>query len=194
MAEEDGIICFTPGTLIATPQGARDVAELRADDMVLTRDHGLQPIRWIQSRTVVAKDNFAPIRITPGVLTGLERDILVSPQHRMLFQGYSAELLFGESEVLVAAKYLVDGIQVMREEHEEITYIHMLFDEHEIIFAEGAASESFHPGSVGVSTLADEAREELFELFPDLRTHLNSYGPTARICLKPKEASLLKAY
>lgn len=190
-SEIENIICFTPGTRIATPRGARDIATLRVGDLVVTRDHGLQPIRWIQQRTVPAMDRFAPIRIRPGVVTGQDHDLLVSPQHRMLFQGYRAELLFGESEVLVAAKHLVDGKLVTQDEGGDVTYIHMMFDEHEVVYAEGAATESFHPGDVGLTAVSDPAREELFALFPELRTNVNGYGQTARRCLKKHEIELL---
>ncbi len=188
----ENIICFTPGTLIATPMGARDIATLQVGDLVMTRDHGLQPIRWIQSRTVSAQGRFAPVRIRPGVIIGQERDLIVSPQHRMLFQGYRAELLFGETEVLVPAKHLVDNLAVTRDEGHEVTYIHMMFDQHEIVFAEGAATESFHPGSLGMDAIHDAAREELFAIFPQLRSDVTRYGDTARRCLKRHEAELLR--
>ncbi|MFZ3583031.1 Hint domain-containing protein [Loktanella sp. DJP18] len=188
----ENIICFTPGTRIATPMGARDIATLRVGDLVMTRDHGLQPIRWIQSRSVEARGRLAPVRIRPGVVTGLDRDLIVSPQHRMLFQGYRAELLFGETEVLVAAKHLVDGLSVTREDGAEVTYIHMMFDQHEIVFAEAAATESFHPGSIGMDAIHDAARAELFAIFPELRSDVNIYGDTARRCLKRHEAELLR--
>lgn len=191
-SEIENIICFTPGTRIATPAGARDIATLKIGDLIVTRDHGLQPIRWIQQRTVPAVDGFAPIRIKPGVVIGQDRDLLVSPQHRMLFQGYRAELLFGESEVLVAAKDLLDGKLVTRDTGGDVTYIHMMFDEHEVIFAEGAATESFHPGSVGVTAVSNPAREELFALFPELRSNIGGYGQTARRCLRRQEANLLQ--
>ena len=189
--EIENIICFTPGTRIATPRGARPVESLAVGDLVVTRDHGLQPIRWIGRRNVPATGSFAPVRIRPGVLTGLETDLVVSPQHRVLFQGYRAELLFGESEVLVSAKHLVDGRDVTTDEGGEVTYIHILFDEHEIVFAEGAATESFHPGEVGLSAVTRAAREELFSLFPELRGMPRSYGRTARRCLKAHEARLI---
>ena len=191
-SEIENIICFTPGTRIATPQGQRPIEDLRVGDMVVTRDHGLQPIRWIQSRTVPAVDRFAPVRIRPGVVTGLETDLLVSPQHRMLFQGYQAELLFGDSEVLVAATHLVDGLDVTTEVGGEVTYFHMMFDQHEIVYAEGAASESFHPGEIGLSAVSDPAREELFALFPELRSDPRHYGQTARKCLRKHEAQLIR--
>ena len=190
-SEIENIICFTPGTRIATPMGARDIATLKVGDLVVTRDHGLQPIRWIQQRTVPAMDRFAPIRIKPSVVTGQERDLLVSPQHRMMFQGYRAELLFGESEVLVAAKHLVDGKLVTQDAGGDVTYIHMMFKEHEVVYAEGAATESFHPGKVGLSAVSYPAREKLFALFPELRSNIGGYGQTARRYLKRHEAELL---
>ena len=190
-SEIENIICFTPGTRIATPTGARMVEALKIGDFVVTRDHGLQPIRWIGKRTVPAIDRFAPIRIRPGVLSGLDCDLLVSPQHRMLFQGYRAELLFGDSEVLVAATHLIDGKLVTQETGGDVTYIHIMFDDHEIIYAEGAATESFHPGSVGLSAVTAGAREELFSLFPELRSVPAGYGKTARRCLKKHEARLI---
>jgi len=191
-SEIESIICFTPGTRIATPRGARPVEGLRVGDLVVTRDHGLQPIRWIGSRSVPAIGRFAPVRIRQGVVTGLDRDLLVSPQHRMLFQGYRAEMLFGESEVLVAAAHLIDGVAVTQDESEMVTYIHIMFDDHEIIYAEGAATESFHPGDLGLSAVTDAARAEMFSLFPDLRASPNSYGATARRCLRRHEAQLIR--
>ena len=189
--EIENIICFTPGTRIATPRGARPIEELKVGDIVVTRDHGLQPIRWIGSRTVPAYGRFAPVRIRAGVCTGQETDLVVSPQHRMLFQGYRAELLFGESEVLVAAAHLVDDHAVTQEEGGTVTYIHMMFDAHEIVYAEGAATESFHPGEVGLSAVSEPAREELFALFPVLRADPSVYGRAARRCLKKHEARLI---
>ncbi len=187
----ENIICFTPGARIATIRGARAVQTLAVGDLVVTRDHGLQPIRWIGRRTVPAIGHFAPVRIRPGVVTGLERDLLVSPQHRMLFRGYRAELLFGESEVLMAATHLVDGHSVTVEEGGLVTYIHLMFDQHEIIYAEGAATESFHAGDVGLGALTDAGRDEVFALFPDLRSLRGAAGQTARRCLKRHETLLL---
>ncbi len=191
-SEIEDIVCFTPGTRIATPRGARAIETLVPGDMVVTRDHGLQPVRWIGQRCVPATGALAPIRIRPGVLSGLGRDILVSPQHRMLFQGYRAELLFGESEVLVAAKHLIDGCDVTREDGGHVTYVHMMFDEHEVVYAEGAATESFHPGDVAIGAVGAAARAELFAIFPELRSEPASYGDTARRCLKSHEARLLR--
>ncbi|MDC1296695.1 Hint domain-containing protein [Octadecabacter sp.] len=191
-SEIENIICFTPQTRIATPLGLVAIEDLEVGDMVVTRDHGLQPIRWIEGRNVPAIDRFAPIRIRKNVLAGQDRDLIVSPKHRVLFQGYRAELLFGESEVLVSAKHLVDGLDVTQDEAEMVTYVHMLFDQNEVIYAEGAATESFHPGDIGFSAVGEQDREELFAIFPELRADQHAYGNTARRCLKSHEAQLIR--
>ena len=192
-SEVENIICFTPGARIATPGGARPVETLAVGDLVVTRDHGLQPIRWIGRRTLPAIGRHAPIRIRPGRIIGQERDLIVSPQHRMLIKSHLTQLFFGESEVLVAARHLVDGQTVTQEEGGLVTYIHILFDRHEVIYAEGAATESFHPGDIGLSAVTDAAREEIFDLFPELRSMPHRAGQTARRCLKRYEAALIAA-
>ena len=171
-------------------EGERAIETLTAGDMVWTLDHGYQPLRWIGATTVPARGKLAPIVIEAGTL-GNTRPLRVSPQHRMLLQGWQAELLFDEAEVLVAAKLLVNDQTIRREEAEAVTYHHMLFDAHEIVLAEGAPSESFHPGHVGWGALAEEAREEILTLFPALDgTNFDPYGPVARRTLTANEAKV----
>ncbi|MDG3041118.1 Hint domain-containing protein [Roseicyclus marinus] len=191
-SEIENIICFTPGARLLTPHGERAIETLRAGDMVITRDNGPQPIRWIGRRTLPAMDQFAPIHVAAHVLDGASRGLLVSPQHRFLFTGYKAELLFGTSEVLIAAKHLVDGQDVFIAPQAEVTYIHMMLDRHEVVYADGAATESFHAGDVGISAISDQSREEMFRIFPELRSNPAAYGRTARQCLKSHEARLLR--
>ncbi|MFD0860373.1 Hint domain-containing protein [Roseovarius aquimarinus] len=190
-SEIENIICFTPGARILTPRGERAIETLRPGDMVITRDNGPQPIRWIGSRTVPGTDTFAPVSIAAHVLDGAARSLLVSPQHRLLFTGYKAELLFGCDEVLVAAKHLIDGRDVIAAPQAEVTYIHMMLDRHEVVYADGAATESFHAGDIGISAISDRSREEMFGIFPELRADPSAYGKTARRCLKGHEAQLL---
>lgn len=190
--DNTNVICFAKGTQITTAAGKRRVEHLKAGDFVITMDHGLQKLRWVGSRTVSARGSLAPIVISAGVL-GNERDLRVSPQHRMLIEGETALRMFGEPEVLAAAKHLTNWDGIYREETDEITYFHLLFDTHEIVFAEGAASESFHPGAVGLSSLEDAVREEVYDLFPELRMNLSAFGPAARKSLRADEARLLKA-
>ena len=185
------ILCFAQGTWITTPSGQVPIEELAAGDMVVTMDHGPQPIRWIGSSKRPATGNLAPILIRKGAL-GNTRDLRVSPQHRMLLSGWHAEVLFGEREVLATAKSLVNDHSILREEGDEVEYFHMLFDTHEIVYAEGAPSESFHPGPEGWKALDEPTRNEILELFPQLANgNFDSYGPSARASLKYKEGSLL---
>jgi hypothetical protein len=187
----ENVICFTPGTLVATVRGLRAVERLSIGDLVLTRDNGPQPIRWIGSRTVPAYGKYAPVRIGKRALLGLQRDLIVSPQHRMLFSGYQAELLFGCREVLAAAINLVDDTAITRQEGGMVTYIHLLFDQHEIITAHGALTESLHTGDGALAGLSAASRAELFNLFPALRSDPAGYGATARRVLKQHEARLI---
>ena len=118
--------------------------------------------------------------------------VAVSPNHRILLELPRSELLFGAAEVLVKAKDLENGHTIRRcADGLPVVYVHILFDRHEIIFAEGAASESFHPGRHGLNGVMGSAREELFALFPELRSDPDSFGDTARPCLREYEARLL---
>lgn len=193
-ANIENIICFTPGTMVATHAGLRKIEDLQVGDPVMTQDNGIQKIGWIGKTTVGAHDSFAPVKFAKSVFPGATDDLIVSPQHRMLIKGYRAELLFGQSEVLVPAIDMIDGKDVTRLHQESVTYIHVMFEQHEIIFANGIPAESYHPGAFGVGKLEDQAREELFTLFPELRSDLNHYGPTARMALKSREAKVLAGF
>ncbi|MCW3781373.1 Hint domain-containing protein [Defluviimonas salinarum] len=184
--------CFTPGTLIATPDGPRKVEEIGVGDLVTTMDHGAQPVRWAGRRRVGGMDRFAPVRISEGVL-GNRRALLVSPQHRMLVSGWPAELVTGEGEVLAAAAHLVGMPGIARAPMAEVDYLHLMFDRHEIIFAEGAATESFHPGEVVLES--DRAlREEILAIFPELATAAaRRRSRTARPVANAREARLFVA-
>lgn len=183
--------CFTEGTLILTPQGERRIETLRAGDLVITRDNDAQPIRWVGRRTVLGQGNLAPVRISGTSQNAPGRSILVSPQHRVLVASHQAQLYFGAAEVLVAAKHLVDGNLARSEPCAEVTYIHIMFDRHEIVLSNGMLTESFFAGDVGLNSIVDETREELFAIFPELRTRGNVHPETARLCLKRTEASLM---
>ncbi|MDJ0640441.1 MAG: Hint domain-containing protein [Paracoccaceae bacterium] len=191
-SEIETIICFTRGTAILTPSGERRVETIRPGDLVVTLDNGPQPVRWIGQKTVPASGVLAPIRFLKGTV-GNHRDLLVSPQHRMLCGGYLSQLHFGEPEVLAPAKSLVDDFSVTIDYGGMVTYVHMLFDKHEIVIANGAPSESFYPGNQGLDSLSDPARAEVFELFPELKTGLGAYGPASRVCVKAQDARALVA-
>lgn len=125
--------CSTKGTLIATINGAVPVQDLKVGDSVLTADHGYQSIRWVGRRTVSARGEHAPIRITKGAL-GNERVLIVSPQHKIVVTGWRAKLLFGETEILVAAKSLVNGDSIHVQRQSKVEYCQIIFDQYEINF------------------------------------------------------------
>lgn len=188
--DDDFVACFVAGSRILTPDGPRKVEDLRAGDLVETLDRGAQPLIWTGGRKVDGTGVLAPIRFGAGAL-GNRSALLVSPQHRMLVTGWRAELFYGEPEVLVPAKALVDGDRVHRAPVSQVSYHHILFDRHEIVMAEGVLSESFHPGRHMLD--ADQAlRDELVTLFPELADVDDAPGwDTARCVIKAHQARLL---
>lgn len=195
------IICFTPGTTIATPAGERAVEHLREGDKVFTRDNGIQEVRWIGHSDLgpmelAAKQEFQPIRIKAGALGNgqPEQDLLLSPNHRVLMTGQRAALNFEETEVLSAAKHLtgMPGIDIL--EVPSVRYVHILFDHHEVILSNGAWTESFQPADYSLRGIGDEQRAEIFSLFPELKNvEMASNWSAARKVLKRHEARLLTA-
>ena len=170
--------CFTSGTLIRTASGDKQIEDLVVGDTVTTADHGEQVVRWIKSRTIDsaglrAFPNLRPVRISAGALGGglPVQDLLVSPQHRVLVRSKIAATMFGEIEVLVAAKHLIDmpGIAIA-DDVTEVTYWHFLCDAHEVVFANDAPAETLYTGAVALMSVGLAAREEIFTLFPELRT------------------------
>ncbi|NEX46245.1 Hint domain-containing protein [Rhodobacter sp. ETT8] len=187
------IPCFVAGTMILTENGECPVERLRAGDMVMTKDDGPQPLRWIGRRLVPALGALAPIEIRAGTF-GDHRRLLVSPQHRVLVRDAVAELLFGETEVLVSAKDLVNGKSVRVIEGGEVEYVHLLFDKHQIISSEGLATESFLPGPQSTRMFEAEIIDEICTLFPELNPKTgDGYSPAVRRTLRPFEAQLLFA-
>lgn len=135
-------VSFARGTQITLASGEqRRVEDLRPGDLVLTRDDGAQPLRWIGQTTLRAVGEFAPVRIRAGALNN-ENDLLVSPDHRLLIYQRSDALGAGRHEVLVRARHLVNGDTVRRESGGFVDFYRLLFDRHQIIYAEGIAAET----------------------------------------------------
>ena len=168
--------CFAAGTMIDTMPGPRAVESLEPGDMVLTRDAGYRPLRWIGGTHVDAagldlQPNLRPILIRAGTLApGVPaRPLRVSPQHRILVRSPIARRMFGEDEILVAARHLagLPGIEVLNPAL-GVTYYHLLFDGHQIVRSDGAWSESLFTGPQAMRAVGEEARAEIFALFPEL--------------------------
>ena len=196
------IVCFASGTLIETERGAVQVQCLRVTDKVITVDRGAQEVRWVGCRHIKVADMatnpaLRPVCIRAGALgEGLpKRDLLVSQQHRILVRSKIAARMFGYSEVLVPAKLLVGlaGIEYPDDDR-DITYCHFLCDRHEVVFAEGAQTESFFTGPQALQALHHPARAEVFAIFPELSTAPDEAAPTsARPLFKGRNARRLVA-
>jgi hypothetical protein len=135
-------VSFTRGTHITLASGAqRAVEDLVVGDRILTRDDGVQTLRWIGTTTSRATGDFAPIRIAAGTLNNTA-DLLVSPDHRLFIYQRTDELGAGRAELLVKARHLVNNATVTIAEGGFVDYFQLLFDSHQIIYAEGIAAES----------------------------------------------------
>lgn len=187
-----GPACFCQGTLLRLPGGVAAIETLVPGDRVETMDHGAQTVRWVGRQTVAGGGDFAPVRFETGTI-GNDRPLTVSPQHRVMLAGAWADLLFAEPEVLVPARHLVGLCGVSRVPMAKVTYLHLLFDRHEIVFSEGAPTESFHPGSQLLD--GDRAlRAEIAAIFPDCPgLRRGAAVPVARPVLAGYEARLLAA-
>lgn len=169
--------CFTPGTQIATDQGERPVEDIVPGMRIVTRDNGLQEVRWTGTKRFDWLDlrgnpHLRPVLIRAGALGdhGPEQDMLVSPNHRILVTNDRTSLHFDEHEVLVAAKHLIDNRGISEVEALGVTYHHFLFEGHEAVLANGCWSESFQPGDFSLGAIGNAQRSEILELFPDLKS------------------------
>ncbi|MEY8142044.1 Hint domain-containing protein [Falsihalocynthiibacter sp. CO-5D18] len=195
-----GMICFAAGTLIRTEDGPRLVESLSVGDSIQTKDNGCQQIQWIGARRMTgarlyAMPEFRPVRIRAGALNDdePESDLLVSPNHRMLVSGPAAQLLFNTSEVLVAAKDLINDLSITIDHKvREVTYVHLMLESHQIVWANGVQSESFHPANMALGVIEDSQRAALLEAFPNLAYDTHGYGEYARRNLSASEAAILQ--
>lgn len=180
--ENTGVVCFASGTRILTTEGERLIETLRIGDRIITRDNGVQTLRWIGKRDLSKTDlarnpKLHPIHLSPK-LTGGDLPLIVSPQHGVVFN------VDGE-ETLVRAIHLArlqGGAARVMHGCRKVSYFHIMFEDHQIVFANGAPSESFFPGHFALAALESDVRSEIYDLFPDLQHHAaeQSYGMQAR--------------
>ena len=161
-------VSFARGTMITLGTGEQvPIERLQPGDRVLTRDHGPQPIRWIGRATLRGVGAFAPVVIQAGLL-GNSGDLIVSQHHRMfLYQRRRGAL--PTAEILVQAKHLVDGERVFIREGAVVEYFSLVFDRHEIIYAEGVPAESLMVNEATVTRLPPEFADEIRARFPGLK-------------------------
>ena len=195
-----GVICFTPGTRIATPTGARLIQDMRPGDRILTKDNGAQEILWTGSRRMsgarlYAMPHLRPIRFRAGAL-GIDRpdgDLVVSPQHRMVLSGPASRALFNTEDVLVKAEDLLNGVTICVDHAlREVCYIHILLDQHNIVWANGMETESFHPSNTALETIEPAQRDALLAILPEIAINPAIYGDYARRNLSSSEMAILR--
>ncbi len=140
------------GTPVETSSGPQFIERLRLGDEVVTMSGEVSRVRWIVRREVPMLGRFRPVRLRAPYF-GLTRDILIAPDTRVVITGTEAEYLFGESNVLVEARHLVDERSARRERAERATlwYYHVLLDQHECMKYAGLWGESLFVGSIGRS-------------------------------------------
>jgi len=190
--DNTGVVCFGKGTAIRTPRGDVLVEDLRVGDLVTTMDNGPQKIRWINTRSYDAGQmqkgsHLHPVLIKRGTF-GAERDLLVSQQHGVLV-GQSGDSFARAKHLADAAK----GVRIAKGK-KSVTYVHLMFDDHQVIFAENVPSESFYPGPMALTQMSKPHRAAFSKVLPALGTgRVNReevakvYGPTARVFLKKKQ-------
>jgi Ca2+-binding RTX toxin-like protein len=190
--DNTGVVCFGKGTAIRTPRGDVLVEDLRVGDPVTTMDNGPQKIRWINKRSYDAEQmqkgsHLHPVLIKRGTF-GAERDLLVSQQHGVLV-GQSGDSFARAKHLADAAK----GVRIAKGK-KSVTYVHLMFDDHQVIFAENVPSESFYPGPMALTQMSKPHRAAFSKVLPALGTgRVNReevakvYGPTARVFLKKKQ-------
>lgn len=159
-------VSFTRGTHITMASGEqRPIEDLQVGDRLLTRDDGVQAIRWIGHSTVRAVGEFAPICISAGTLNN-DHDLIVSPDHRLFIYQREDRLGAGRSELLVKVRHLVNGDTVRVQDGGFVDYFQLLFDGHQIIYAEGIAAESMLIDSRTKAVLPPELSDAMGDVIP----------------------------
>ncbi len=196
-----GVTCFTRGTLIHSTYGPQSVESLRVGDFVKTETGPLEVLwigrRYVSAEELAANPKLRPIRILEGALgNGLpRRDLVVSRQHRMMMRSKIAQRMFGEKQVLLPAIHLtaLPGIFIDTAA-DSVEYFHVLLEEHAIIKAEGAPTESLYTGQEMLEALSPDAREEFLTLFPEIAEMNKAPEPARLIPTRKRQKRLIQRH
>lgn len=130
------------GTRVATTMGWRPVEALASGDLVLTFDHGMQPLRDIRRRTVSVRCNVPadwPIAVPAGRL-GNRAPLLLMPEQPVVIESDLAETLFGDPFVLISAADLDGCGDIGRIRPDRvIELVNLGFDDDQVVFANSGA-------------------------------------------------------
>jgi len=190
-AQIKGVPCFAKGSLIRTPDADIPVETLKVGDLVVTCDNGPQRIRWIGQTEKQADSRNAPIQFGIGAF-GNAKPARVSPDHRILLDGWRCKKITGTEQVFARAKDLVNERDVNQILGGAVTYFHLAFDQHQVITSDGIQSESFHPDTVQPDRITNGGFDTMSRLFPGIAASPASYGPHARPEIQPFEARLIR--
>nr|WP_280517719.1 Hint domain-containing protein [Falsirhodobacter halotolerans] len=185
--------CVSRGTMVDTYHGPMPVEDIVVGDLLMTKDDGFQPVRWLGAIMAEGRGRLAPVRISSGVI-GNGRSLIVSQQQPILVSDWRAELLFGTREVLIPARLLVNEETIWIREGGMIDYHLILFDRHQIFYADDSFAASFNPAAPGRDMIGAEACEAVCRALPALKDGWDAYGPPCRPVMKPYEMRALKAY
>lgn len=196
------MIGYLAGTKVMTDQGAFAVPRLKVGDRLITRDNGIQDIQWIGRKRLAVKDHslsqwLQPILVRKGALgPGVPSvDFLVSPDHRLLISGAAAKRIFGEDEVLIAARHLVGLAGIENWMASEFEYVHFHCGGLEMVSINGAWVESLQPSEMpAIEGSGRGHRTELFGTFPELtKAAMSSVANRARRTYCRAEAELVSS-
>ncbi|NIZ15113.1 Hint domain-containing protein [Phaeobacter sp. HF9A] len=195
-----GIPCFTAGALVETARGPRPVEDIRVGDLVQTADNGLQPVVWIGQRELSTQEllrnpHLRPVLLRAGSELGNTRRMWVSPQHRFVLPAELTKACGSDQESFIRARLLADLSPQNARIDESCTplcYIHLMTEAHQVIFADGCATETYWPGPDALRSLSHRDRQELFSLFPALLRAADLYGTAGRALVQSQYSPLAR--
>ncbi|MCG7627752.1 Hint domain-containing protein [Epibacterium sp. MM17-32] len=195
-----GVPCFTPGIRLATARGAIPVEQIAVGDLLQTADNGFQPVIWVGRRDLSAADlwshpHLRPVLLSPGGLLANERALLVSPQHRFMLNRRRLGDLGAVGEAFLRARLLqhvAPQTACVQTADVPVSYVHLMTERHQVVFAEGVATETFWPGPEALRGLSLADQQELFDLFPELLPALRLQGAAGRQFVDLRYCSLAR--
>ncbi|MCP5087509.1 MAG: hypothetical protein GY952_11980 [Rhodobacteraceae bacterium] len=170
---------FAENTLIMTSRGEVPVQSVSARDKILTRDHGLQLVRWVGKTTRHIQPGNEPIVFAKATINN-SQDLTLCPNQRVVLRGVDALMVAGDPEALVHAHRFVDGHRVRLSELETISYYRILTNQHDLIYANAAAVESYLPTPKNFAMLTQRDQQVLGQIFPSLLKPDFNFGPAVR--------------
>lgn len=163
------------GTKVMTVEGEVSIEDIKPGDLVVTRDHGMQPVRWVGGQEC----RFGAVKFTAGAIRN-SADIYVCPNHRLLLSGPEAMLLFANREVLIPARHFVNGDTVVVEPERSAHFFHVLLDQPELIYCEASTCESLVPAPEMLEKLPQDMTQQILAIKPDLSDNPQAYGTMPR--------------